>query len=190
MWVQDWAAVLTFLRGAERNRLAAVPTTDRNFCKLTSDQLADRLNLSASWWQAAFGPEVARKHYMRPSINGGAFALAAGAPHWREWRECLTLVLQKYSQFMVDQITMNWLIYEHGLEFSALPMTCNWMCNVLLPQYDATRRIFVAPGEPYERIGIMHLSGDAKKPGPYDIETTEGGMVELSLRYDPQRDAP
>ncbi len=187
MWVQDWAAVHTFLRGAERGRLAAVPTYDRNFCKLPSEQLAERLSLTGSWWEAAFGPELARRHYMRPSINGGAFALAAGAPHWREWRDCMTVVIQKYSQFMIDQITMNWLIYERGLPLSALPMTCNWMCNVLMPQYDTARQLFVAPGEPYERIGIMHLSGIAKRPGLREIDTTDGGPVQVSLRYDPRR---
>lgn len=120
---------------------------------------------------------------MRPSINGGAFALAAGAPHWQEWRQCMAVVIQKFPYFMLDQITMNYVIYERGFPFASLPMTDNWMCNVVMPQYDVRQGAFVSPEEPHERIGIMHLSGAAKRQGVHVVETTDGGRVEMSLRY-------
>ncbi|HEY5607590.1 MAG TPA: hypothetical protein VIM38_04565, partial [Alphaproteobacteria bacterium] len=129
------------------------------------------------------GQEIARRHYMRPSINGGAFALAAAAPHWQEWRQNMAMVIQKFPNFMVDQITMNYVIYERGLPFASLPMTCNWMCNVVMPQYDAQQGGFVSPEEPHERIGIMHLSGTAKRQGRHMVETVDGARVEMSLRY-------
>jgi len=183
MWVQDWAAIRSFVRAAKRGSLAAVATTDRSFCKLSSEQLQERLNLSIQWWTSGYGQEIARRHYMRPSINGGAFALAAAAPHWQEWRQNMAVVIQKFPNFMVDQITMNYVIYERGLPFASLPMTCNWMCNVVMPQYDVQQGGFVSPEEPHERIGIMHLSGAAKREGQHVVETIDGGQVEMSLRY-------
>jgi len=183
MWVQDWAAIRSFVRAAKRGSLAAVATTDRSFCKLSSEQLQERLNLSIQWWTSGYGQEIARRHYMRPSINGGAFALAAAAPHWQEWRQNMAVVIQKFPNFMVDQITMNYVIYERGLPFASLPMTCNWMCNVVMPQYDVQQGGFVSPEEPHERIGIMHLSGTAKRQGQHMVETVDGARVEMSLRY-------
>ncbi len=190
MWVQDWEAIRTFIRAAKRGSLAAIVTSDRSFCKLRSEQLEERLTLSAKWWHDAFGPELARRHYMRPSINGGAFALAASAPHWQEWRQCMALVIQKFPYFMLDQITMNHAIYERGFPFASLPMTCNWMCNVVMPQYDVPNGAFVSPEEPHEKIGIMHLSGAAKRQGIHAVETTDGGRIEMSLRYGAPRPAP
>ena len=183
MWVQDWAAIRSFVRAAKRGSLAAVATTDRSFCKLSSEQLQERLNLSIQWWTSGYGQEIARRHYMRPSINGGAFALAAAAPHWQEWRQNMAVVIQKFPNFMVDQITMNYVIYERGLPFASLPMTCNWMCNVVMPQYDVQQGGFVSPEEPHERIGILHLSGTAKRQGQHMVETVDGARVEMSLRY-------
>jgi hypothetical protein len=95
----------------------------------------------------------------------------------------MAVVIQKFPNFMVDQITMNYVIYERGLPFASLPMTCNWMCNVVMPQYDVQQGGFVSPEEPHERIGIMHLSGAAKREGQHVVETIDGGRVEMSLRY-------
>lgn len=189
MWVQDWEAIRTFVRAATRGALAAVVTNDRSFSRLSSAQLEERLTLSAKWWHDGYGPELARKHYMRPSINGGAFALAASAPHWQEWRQSMAVVIQKYPYFMLDQMTMNYVIYERGLPFASLPMTCNWMCNVVMPQWDVQSGMFVSPEEPHERIGIVHLSGAAKRQGVHMVETTDGGWVEMSLRYGAHRPA-
>jgi len=189
MWVQDWEAIRAFVRAARRGSLAAIATTDRSFAKLPSEQLQERLNLSVQWWTTGYGQEIARRHYMRPSINGGAFALASSAPHWQEWRQNMAVVIQKFPNFMLDQITMNYVIYERGLPFASLPMTCNWMCNVVMPQYDVRRGAFVSPEEPHERIGIMHLSGAAKRQGQHVVETIDGGRVEMSLRYGAPRPA-
>ena len=184
IWVQDWRVIDYYLAAAGEGKLAAVATIDRTFATLPSEQLERRLKATGDWYNSAFGPEVARRHYMRPAINCGAFALAADAPHWRAWQENMAVAIQRWAHFILEQTVFNYIVYEKGLPFACLPMYCNWMCNLVLPKLDIASGDYVEPEAPHERIGLVHLSGMATKDrAGHEIAALDGSRHLRSLRY-------
>jgi hypothetical protein len=182
-WVQDWRAIEIFLRAAAGGKLAAVAATDRSFCGLSTERLEERNRMNGQCYESGFGPEFARRHYLKPCIISGAFAIRANAPHWHEWRICLAQALQRWLHHLVEQTALNFAVYERGLPFASLPLYCDWPCNIVLPKYDPARALLVEPDEPHGAIGVVHLAGNAKRQELHEIESTAGGTLRKSLRY-------
>ncbi len=189
-WVQDWSAVELFLRGAERRGLAIVPEIDRG-SQLLYGGLPGYWDWAFQYYETSFGKEVAWQLRSYPMLNAGVYALHRDAPHWQAWAECLHTALQNAATvYMTDQAALNLLVYTRGLfdRTELLPAWCNWTCHYGLPAWDRSSRRLVEPYLPHTPIGILHMTGP--KEQRHTLATTDGGTVELSLRYAGDEAAP
>ena len=78
-------------------------------------------------------------------------------------------------------------INEDKVSPEFLPAYANWLCEFSLPYFDKLNDKFVERYLPYHPIGIMHLAGlddiRSNKNILYKIKTTEGEILEKSLRF-------
>jgi hypothetical protein len=181
-WVQDGAALDLFLRGAERRGMAVVPEIDR--CSpVVYGNLPRAWNASHTYYEQAFGAEVANQFCSYPLLNAGVFALHRNARHWEVWADRLNRALQRSCTFLTDQMALNLAVYGtdllHSTEF--LPFWCNWTCHTGLPSWDKASGRLVETFLPNTPIGILHVSG--KKADRAQVAATDGSVADVSLRY-------
>ena len=183
-WVQNWKAIKLLVKGAAKRGLAVVPELDRGYY-LAYGKLPWYWQFVYRDYQAVFGEEVAKQLHSYPTINAGVFALHKDAQHWENWAEYLAQGLQQHVSLMTDQIALNRLVYGTELfdKTEILPAWCNWSCNFGLPVWDKQQACFVEPYLPHQSIGILHLTGH--KHDVVKLATTDGNVVEISLRYQP-----
>ncbi len=189
-WIQDWSAAELYIHGAARRKgLAIVPEYHR-----ASQQLYGGLPNFWRWiydrYLEHFNEDIAQKLHSYPLCNAGIFSLHKEAKHWELWEKYLREVLQKPSQKMIkmsDQFVLNFLIYECGLfnDTEILPAWCNWIFNAL-PAWDKDQEKLVEPYLPHHPIGILHLAG-RQSLSNIKLQTTDGSVVELSVRYQPKQ---
>lgn len=187
-WVQDWAAVELYRKGAERGILAVTPEIDRAFISNYGTSESYR-GFVVKVYTELFGEDAAAKYREYPILNTGVFAMSASSPIWGRWSARIEQSLQRARNFHVEQGSLNYEIFEHldeyvaaGLEF--LPSRCNWVCHQALPKFDATSGRLVEPFLPHTPLGIVHRASDdfkQKKTGL--IATLQGGFVEMNLKY-------
>jgi Methyltransferase domain len=181
-WVQDGVAVELFLRGAAKRGAALVPELDRA-SRFQYGGLPGYWEWAASYYEAAFGKDVAAQVRSYPMLNAGVFALHADAPHWEEWAQFLNQGLQRSAYSMTDQIALNVVVYGRGLldRTELLPAWCNWTCHSALPAWDKEECRLVEPYLPHTPIGILHLTRE--KFACVRLATTDGDAMDVSLRY-------
>lgn len=156
-WVQDWSAVELFFRATADRAMALVPEMDRsyrNFFHAWEEFHA--VNHEA--FREAFDRATADRLMRHPLLNAGVFALAADAPHWRAWGKTLAEALQRSRNALIDQTTLNHVIYAQGLPASFLPARCNWISHHATPVRQAPGGPLLEPSLPHERLGIVHLT--------------------------------
>jgi hypothetical protein len=156
-WVQDWAAVELFFRAASGGRIALVPEMDRSY-----------RNFFAAWdefhsinhegYREAFDRATADRLMRHPLLNAGVLALEAGAPHWAVWAKTLSEALQRSRNGLIDQATLNHIIYVQDLPASFLPARCNWISHHAPPLQLVPGGPLVEPCLPHEALGIVHLT--------------------------------
>jgi predicted O-methyltransferase YrrM len=181
-WVQEWLAVDLFLRGAAKRGAALVPELDRA-SRFQYGGLPGYWEWAASYYEAAFGKEVAAQVRSYPMLNAGVFALHKDTPHWEEWAQFLNQGLQRSAYSMTDQIALNVVVYGRGLldKTELLPAWCNWTCHSALPAWDPVESRLVEPYLPHTPIGILHLTRE--KFQRVRLPTTNGDALDVSLRY-------
>ena len=189
-WVQDWAGVELFLRGAAKGKIALTGQVDRAYPRQA------RVKWLGRWpWKVrsfyfsnarrAFGFEMARTLLPYHVLLAGAFALRADAPHWEKWQELVTIAVRKGKVFTAEQVSLGVMAYIHGYEFEILPAWTHWLCE-FKPMVDDDGR-FVEPFLPHNPIGILHMSGwddmrlDRALTTPF--KKISGGTAERSFRY-------
>jgi hypothetical protein len=156
-WVQDWAAVDLLLQAAEEGRLAIVPEMDRSYRNFF--HAYDEFHgVIGEGYRAVFDEPTASRLARRPLLNNGVFALAAGAPHWQAWAETLGKSLQRSRNGLIDQTTLNHVVYEQNLPAHFLPAWCNWICHHAAPVRDAGSGFLTEPNLPHQKLGIVHLT--------------------------------
>jgi hypothetical protein len=156
-WVQDWSAVELFFRATAERAMALVPEMDRsyrNFFHAWEEFHA--VNHQA--FREAFDRATADRLMRHPLLNAGVFALAVDAPHWRAWGKTLAEALQRSRNALIDQTTLNHVIYAQGLPASFLPARCNWISHHAPPVRQAPGGPLLEPSLPHERLGIVHLT--------------------------------
>lgn len=186
-WVQDWAAVALYRQAAAEGVLAVTPEIDRAYRLFyAAGPEFRRANYAA--YREAFGTALAAELILYPLLNSGAFALAAGAPHWEAWGETLAAGLARSRNPLVEQAALNVAVYKRELPARFLPAWCNWICHHATPVYDARRGRFVEPSPPHQPLGILHLTLHTKQAGtlPVPVIGADGRPGEawpMSLRY-------
>jgi lipopolysaccharide biosynthesis glycosyltransferase len=155
-WVQDWAAVELFLRAAGEDKLAIVPEMDRAYRNFFGawDEFHD---VNREGYRAAFDEATAHRLIRHPLLNNGAFALGAQAPHWQAWADTLQAALQQSRNPLIDQATLNHVVYVQGLPAHFLPSWCNWICHHAPPRIESGGAL-VEPNLPHQKLGIVHLT--------------------------------
>jgi hypothetical protein len=163
-WVQDWWAVDLFFRAAGDNRLAIVPELDRAYRNFFHawDEFDCVIRKS---YTETFNAMTAERLVRHPVLNSGAFALGADAPHWTAWGKTLASALQRSRDTLVDQTTLNHVVYLEDLPAHFLPSWCNWICHHAVPLRDAARGFLVEPNLPHQKLGIVHLTMWMKNRG-------------------------
>ncbi len=80
-----------------------------------------------------------------------------------------------------DQFPLNHAIYTDRIAIHPLPAWCNWICDLALPQCDATGAL-VEPLLPHRRLGIVHILGRSKDRLP-KLTDLSGKPVERTLEF-------
>lgn len=199
-WVQDWAGVDLFLRGAAKGKIALTGQVDRAYPRQA------RVKWLWRWpWKVrsfyfsnarrAFGFGMAKQLLPYHVLLAGAFALRADAPHWRRWQELVIRAVKHGKVFTAEQVSLGVMCYAEGYEFEILPAWTHWLCE-FKPHVDDDGA-FVEPFLPHQRIGILHMSGwdnmRLNRALTTSFKTLAGGEVQRSFRYpafDGADDAP
>ena len=187
-WIQEWDSVALYVRAAGQSKIAVTPEIYRSFKGLYINAREYR-EFSQLLYEACFGKEQAEKYFLYPMINSGVFAMHADSELWDCWAQKLTIALQRTSHFCVEQTALNYAIYESEFgnfleNVELLPATYNWTCHHSLPLLDRENNKLVEPFLPYEKLKIIHRSGDSLKgKRSVDLLTTEGKKIKMNLKY-------
>lgn len=184
-WVQDWHAVDCLVRAAAGGAIAIVPEIDRSY-RTEYDRGRNRRWMMHNY-RRFFGKSAAEALWLMPVLNSGVFALRHDAVHWQAWAEDFQAGLLRETDLTVEQTALNHAIYTRGLPHHFLPSRFNWLVNKALPKYDPVTGQFTDPVPPHEPLGIVHLSGDAKKTKHLLRCIDRRGMFGTWLRYRPER---
>lgn len=197
-WVQDWSAIETFVDTARGGALAIVSQASRY----------ETIRMRVKWYPFDFvrlrsilyknarrsrlPRGVRRALATRPTLNAGAYALRADAPHWEAWRKRQAQVIRNGRIFTSDQLSLAWAVYEDELPVAHLPETCNFVWSQKL-RFDPGQGTLVEGYPPYERVGIVHLVGLDAMRADHAVTTPipdlNGASIETSLRYSAWRNA-
>lgn len=189
-WVQDWEAVDLYIRAARRGRFGIVAQTGRyRQGELTVKWLLGgiarvRSILYKNGRRAGLPADILRPLAVRATLNAGAYALRADAPHWAAFRKWQDRVIHKGHIFTSDQLAMALAVYVDGLPLELLPDWCNYMGPWRFdPAVDRLVEFFL----PHRPLGIVHLAGlDRMRRDPactLPVLDLEDRPHELTLRY-------
>lgn len=194
--LQDPTVIPDIVNAALRRSYVAAYEMDRAYAHNTPGGYA--WHRYADWYEIVYPGEIARHMNLKPMINCGVFAMTADAPHWALWDWLYQRAMNRLKDpsagtFMADQLSMNVAVYYHRLPMAVLPASCNWLCHLARPMWDAEAEKFCAPQPPYEPLRIVHFSGRSKSR-PLRVEGRRGGLFEMRLRQPmtvvPVDDAP
>lgn len=190
-WVQDWHAVELHLKALETCDIAATPEVDRGYSPFVGMTPAERAQPVTAWWRGVcrqfYGDAADGAWVEHPIVNAGVFAARSDSAFWGLWRDEMARALQRSEEFYVDQVAFcRLLATAPGLRFARLPSACNWLCNRALPVTCREGVTLFAPGFPFAKLGIVHLTAGTKN-GEWDTTTFEGRPVRVSLRYGQRR---
>ena len=180
-WVQDWAAVSTYIEAAATTDAAFVPEVDRAYtCNYDHGQARNWMHRC---YAQGFGAEVADRFADYPIINSGVFAARADSPLWSAWTGTLAAALQRSSDFFVEQTALNVAVYAGQVRPAMLPATHNWHLGFGRPTIEAESGDFLTHRYPVTRAGILHMCGVAKNGDPLNLVTTDGQSRAVDPRY-------
>ncbi|MCC7271023.1 MAG: hypothetical protein IT561_00030 [Alphaproteobacteria bacterium] len=188
-WLQSPEIVELFFATAAGGTLAAVMELDRSYPFVRD---AGRYWENMREWCAAASGSATTARFMahRPTINSGAFALAAGAGHWAPWRRATRswYALQtalSHPTSLVEQFALNFVVYRGGFPFVPLPARCNWLCHLALPAWDPASGRLCDPLPPHEPIGLVHVCDWTKNMAP-EVPGVDGMPRRMRLTYPPR----
>ena len=72
--------------------------------------------------------------------------------------ETLAKALQLSRNGLIDQTTLNHVVYEQNLPAHFLPAWCNWICHHAAPVRDGASGFLTEPNLPHQKLGIVHLT--------------------------------
>jgi hypothetical protein len=189
-WIQDEAVLAHYLGTAAAGKMAIVPEVDRGYWTLYKAPKLWTQNHKAFAW--AYGLDAGYRLGRNPILNGGVWALAAEAPHWRAWQAALEKALGRRrrspstSNFyfhIAEQTAQNYIVFHDRLPTTFLPAYCNWFCGKGDPMWDEERGVLVEPHAPHTPLGIVHLAGKGVKERVFKLATLHGGRIETRLSY-------
>ena len=198
-WVNDWSSVELYFKACNKGKLGITQSLGPGYKILSKVKwLFGRLAIIKSQnFKHAISSKIsmdkARKLAFAPHINIGIFSLEKNSPCWKIWQNNLRETIKHGRIFGSEGLAINLSVYIDNVDTEFLPLGCNWITSHLLPKYDESRKEFVEPYLPNNKIGIMHLAAGIWKNGKdmrldnsikIEIKSLENNIIIKSLRFE------
>ena len=198
-WVNDWSSVELYFKACNKGKLGITQSLGPGYKILSKVKwLFGRLAIIKSQnFKHAISSKIsmdkARKLAFAPHINIGIFSLEKNSPCWKIWQNNLGETIKHGRIFGSEGLAINLSVYIDNVDTEFLPIGCNWITSHLLPKYDESRKEFVEPYLPNNKIGIMHLAAGIWKNGKdmrldnsikIEIKSLENNIIIKSLRFE------
>jgi len=197
-WVNSWDCIKFYYKACENGKLGITQTMGPGYKIMAKVKwlLGKYAAISSQNYKHAklsgISEKDSRKLAFAPHLNIGVFSLEKNSPCWNIWQKNLKTTLSKGKIFGSEGLAINISVYIENVKTEFLPLNFNWIASNLLPAYDTEKSTFVEPYLPHNKIGIMHLAAGIWKDDQdmrtnkhikIDIKTTEGKIIEKSLRF-------
>ena len=197
-WVNDWSSVELYFKACNKGKLGITQSLGPGYKILSKVKwLFGRLAIIKSQnFKHAISSKIsmdkARKLAFAPHINIGIFSLEKNSPCWKIWQNNLRETIKHGRIFGSEGLAINLSVYIDNVDTEFLPIGCNWITSHLLPKYDESRKEFVEPYLPNNKIGIMHLAAGIWKNNKdmridksvkINIQSVSNNILSKSLRF-------
>ena len=198
-WVNDWHCIELYFKACDNGKLGITQTIGPGY-KITSrvNWLFGKLAIIKSQnFKHAVSSKInmqkARKIAFAPHVNIGVFSLEKSSSVWGVWQNNLKETLKHGRIFGSEGLAINLSVYVDNVDTEFLPLGCNWIASHILPKFDESKKEFVEPYLPNNKIGIMHLAAGIWKEGKdmrldksikIQIKSLNDNTVSKSLRFE------
>lgn len=198
-WVNDWSSIDLYLRACDKGKLGITQSVGPGYKILSKVKwLFGKFAIIKSQnFKHAVSSKInmqkARKIAFAPHINIGVFSLEKNSSVWNVWQNNLKETLKHGRIFGSEGLAINLSVYVDNVETEFLPLGCNWIASNVLPKFDESKREFVEPYLPNNKIGIMHLAAGIWKEGKdmrldksikIEIKSLNDNIISKSLRFE------
>ena len=198
-WVNDWNAVELYFKACDNNKLGITQSIGPGYRILSKVKwLFGKLAIIKSQnfkhaVSSKISKEKARKIAFAPHVNIGVFSLKKSSPIWSIWQTNLKETLKHGRIFGSEGLAINLSVYVDKVDTEFLPLGCNWIASHILPKFDESKKQFVEPYLPNNKIGIMHLAAGIWNEGKdmrldksvkIEIKSLENNILSKSLRFE------
>ena len=189
-WVNDWNSIELYFKACENGKLGITQSIGPGYRILSKVKwLFGKFAIIKSQnFKHAVSSKInmqkARKIAFAPHLNIGVFSLEKSSPAWSIWQNNLKDTLKHGRIFGSEGLAINLSVYVDNVDTEFLPLGCNWIASHILPKFDQSKKEFVEPYLPNNKIGIMHLAAGIWKEGK-DMRLDKSIKVEIkSLKND------
>ena len=198
-WVNDWSSIELYFKACDKGKLGITQSIGPGYRVLSKVKwLFGKLAIIKSQnFKHAVSSKInmqkARKIAFAPHVNIGVFSLEKSSSVWSVWQNNLKETLKHGRIFGSEGLAINLSVYVDNVDTEFLPLGCNWIASNVLPKFDESKREFVEPYLPNNKIGIMHLAAGIWKEGKdmrldksikIEIKSLNDNTVSKSLRFE------
>ena len=198
-WVNDWSSIELYFKACDKGKLGITQSIGPGYRVLSKVKwLFGKFAIIKSQnFKHAVSSKInmqkARKIAFAPHINIGVFSLENSSSVWSVWQNNLKETLKHGRIFGSEGLAINLSVYVDNVETEFLPLGCNWIASNVLPKFDESKREFVEPYLPNNKIGIMHLAAGIWKEGKdmrldksikIEIKSLNNNAISKSLRFE------
>ena len=198
-WVNDWSSIELYFKACDKGKLGITQSIGPGYRVLSKVKwLFGKFAIIKSQnFKHAVSSKInlqkARKIAFAPHINIGVFSLEKSSSVWHVWQNNLKETLKHGRIFGSEGLAINLSVYVDNVDTEFLPLGCNWIASNVLPKFDESKREFVEPYLPNNKIGIMHLAAGIWKEGKdmrldksikIEIKSLNDNVISKSLRFE------
>ena len=198
-WVNDWSSIELYFKACDKGKLGITQSIGPGYRVLSKVKwLFGKFAIIKSQnFKHAVSSKInmqkARKIAFAPHINIGVFSLENSSSVWSVWQNNLKETLKHGRIFGSEGLAINLSVYVDNVETEFLPIGCNWIASNVLPKFDESKKEFVEPYLPNNKIGIMHLAAGIWKEGKdmrldksikIEIKSLNDNVISKSLRFE------
>ena len=198
-WVNDWSSIELYFKACDKGKLGITQSIGPGYRVLSKVKwLFGKFAIIKSQnFKHAVSSKInmqkARKIAFAPHVNIGVFSLEKSSSVWNVWQNNLKETLKHGRIFGSEGLAINLSVYVDNVDTEFLPLGCNWIASNVLPKFDESKREFVEPYLPNNKIGIMHLAAGIWKEGKdmrldksikIEIKSLNDNVISKSLRFE------
>ena len=198
-WVNDWSSIELYFKACDKGKLGITQSIGPGYRVLSKVKwLFGKLAIIKSQnFKHAVSSKIniqkARKIAFAPHVNIGVFSLEKSSSVWSVWQNNLKETLKHGRIFGSEGLAINLSVYVDNVDTEFLPLGCNWIASNVLPKFDESKREFVEPYLPNNKIGIMHLAAGIWKEGKdmrldksikIEIKSLNDNIISKCLRFE------